>query len=76
MTGTNASLVTELAQEKLKVNELSSKVQELEQYTTSTNLEQIDDSIKANIQQIVKRDLFPMKKLCRPHELLQSATNN
>lgn len=76
LTDTNSSLVTELLEEKSRVTVLTAEVEELRQYKqhyndgTCTNAETIEDSTKATVQQIVKRDLFPKKKFCEPHELL------
>lgn len=75
LTDVNYSLTAELQQEKYKVHELEETIELLRKpqsdynHDTFMNTEQMDDSTKAAVQQIVKRDLFPKKKFCEPHEL-------
>ena len=73
LTDTNASLTTKLQEEKSKVQYLQAQLEQIKSNNTngtSTHTEPIQESIKSVVQQIVKRDLFPRKKFCEPHELI------
>ena len=73
LTDTNASLTTKLQEEKSKVQYLQAQLEQIKSNNTngtSTHTEPIQASIKCIFQQIVKRDLFPRKKFCEPHELM------
>ena len=73
LTDTNASLTTKLQEEKSKVQYLQAQLEQIKSnntHGTSTHTEPIQASIKFIVQLIVKRDLFPRKKLCEPRELM------
>jgi hypothetical protein len=73
LTVSNASLTTKLQETTDKVQFLQAQLEQIQSDNTngtSTYTEQIQESTKGYVQQIVKRDLFPRKKFCEPHELI------